>query len=73
MIPMPGSAVVGVVQSQLARMLVRFFAGVDPIEMAATVVGFVLILGCAVLVRKRLRKSTGFHAGNMVQSEKLEN
>lgn len=73
MIPMPGSAVVGVVQSQLARMLERFFAGVDPIEMAATIVGFVLILGCAVLVRKRLRKSTGFHAGNMVQSEKLEN
>jgi len=73
MIPMPGSAVVGVVQSQLARTLVKFFAGVEPIETIATVAGIVLILGCAILVRKRLRNSTGFHAGNMVQSEKLQN
>ena len=58
MIPMPGSAVVGVVQSQLARTLVKFFASVEPIETVATVAGIVLILGCAILARKRLRNST---------------
>jgi hypothetical protein len=59
MIPMPGSAVVGVMQAQLARMLVGFFAGVEPIETAAAVAGVVLIVGCAILLRKRPRNSTG--------------
>jgi cytochrome c biogenesis protein CcdA len=55
MIPMPGSAVVGVVQSQLERTLVEFFANVKLIGIAAIIIGVVLVLGCSILLRKRVR------------------
>ena len=58
MIPMPGSALVGVMQAQFARTLVESFAGVESVGAAAAVAGAVLILGCAILLRKRLRNST---------------
>ena len=59
MIPMPGSALIGVMQAQLAKILKEFFAHVEPIGTAATVAGIVLILGCTILLRKRLKNSTG--------------
>lgn len=59
MIPTPGSALIGVMQAQLAKILVESFARVEPIGTAAMVAGVVLILGCAILLRKRLKNSTG--------------
>jgi len=58
MIPTPGSALIGVMQSQLVRMLVRFFANVGPVETITTVAGVVLVLGIALLLRKRLKNDT---------------
>jgi cytochrome c-type biogenesis protein len=58
MIPTPGSALIGVMQSQLARMLVRFFANVGPVETITTMAGVVLVLGIALLLRKRLKNDT---------------
>jgi hypothetical protein len=55
MIPMPGSAVVGVVQSQLAKTLVEFFANVKLTEIAAIIAGVLLVLGCSILLRKRVK------------------
>jgi cytochrome c biogenesis protein CcdA len=59
MIPTPGSALIGVMQAQLAKILVESFARPEPIGTAVTVAGVVLILGCAILLRKRLKNSTG--------------
>ena len=55
MIPTPGSALIGIMQAQLARALVKFFANVEPTGVMATVIGGVLILGSAVLLRRRLK------------------
>jgi hypothetical protein len=59
MIPMLGSALIGIMQAQLSRILTEFFAGVKPIGTTAAVAGVVLILVCPILLRKRLKNSTG--------------
>jgi hypothetical protein len=52
------SAAVGVVQSQLARILVKFFANVKLMEIAAVIAGVLLVLDCSILIRKRVKNST---------------
>jgi cytochrome c-type biogenesis protein len=55
MIPTPGSALIGAMQAQLGRTLVRFFANVEPVETITTVASVLVILGIAFLLRRRLK------------------
>jgi hypothetical protein len=55
MIPTPGSALIGTMQAQLARTLVRFFVNVEPVEAITTVASVLVILGIAFLLRRRLK------------------
>jgi cytochrome c biogenesis protein CcdA len=58
MIPTPGSALVGVMQAQLARIVVRFFASAEPAAaIAITLTGSALLVGSAILVRKHMKDS----------------
>jgi cytochrome c-type biogenesis protein len=58
MIPTPGSALVGVMQAQLARTVVRFFATADPAAtITTTLTGGALLVVSAILVRKHMKDS----------------
>jgi cytochrome c biogenesis protein CcdA len=53
MIPTPGASLVGVMQAQLARILVRFFAADETVATIATVLtGGAVLVGAVMLVRK---------------------
>jgi cytochrome c-type biogenesis protein len=58
MIPTPGSALIGIMQAQLARTLVSSLANVGPVETIITTTSVVLIVGITFLLRKRLKNDT---------------
>jgi cytochrome c-type biogenesis protein len=58
MIPTPGSAFIGVMQAQLARTLIRYFANLGTVETITTVASVALILGGTFLLLKRLKNNT---------------
>jgi cytochrome c biogenesis protein CcdA len=57
MIPTPGSALIGVMQAQLAEVLVRFFSNAGTSEMAALFTGAVILVGTLFLVRNRMKRT----------------
>lgn len=61
MISPPGSALTGVIQAQLENVLTSFFSSAGSVETMAAVGGLVLLVGTAVLIRKRPKKRVELH------------
>lgn len=57
MIPTPGSALMGVMQAQLAEVLVRFFSNAATSVTAALLSGAVILVGTVLLVRNRMKRT----------------
>ena len=56
MIPTPGSAVIGVMQAQLAADLVKLFSDAGTSEMVALFIGTIALVGTLVLARDRRKR-----------------
>lgn len=59
MIPTPGSALIGVMQAELADMLVRYFSNAASLEAIALFGGSILLLGGLLLMRSRMKRARG--------------
>ena len=57
MIPTPGSALMGVMQAQLAEVLVRFFSNAATSVTAALLSGAVILVGTVLLARNRMKRT----------------
>lgn len=59
MIPTPGSALIAVMQAQLAAILVRSFSNAASLETIALFGGLLLLLGGLVLIRRQMKRARG--------------
>ncbi len=59
MIPAPGSALIGVMQAQLADVLVKFFSSTRIVEGALLFGGALALFGAILFVRYRIKRSRG--------------
>ena len=57
MIPTPGSALIGIMRSQLEEILVGFFAKAGIVESVALLGGALAVVGALAIVRNRVRKA----------------
>lgn len=61
MIPTPGSALIGIMRSQLEEILVGFFANAGIVESAALLGGVLAVVGALAIARNRVRKTKSLH------------
>lgn len=62
MIPTPGSALIGVMQAQLADALVKFFSTANAFGTTAVVGGALLVVAGLLFMRNRMKKSRGLRS-----------
>ncbi len=67
MLPTPGSAVIGVVQAQLADYLVRLFSDAVSSEIIALLIGSIALAGTLLIARERIRRTQSMRSANRAE------
>jgi len=70
MIPTPGSALIGVMQAQLADALIKLFSTARDFEIAVLIGGALILVGGLLLMRNRLKKSQPSHK---IETQRMSN